>query len=110
MRNQPVAQPDMGIVSFAILLEGVRRRARTRVRNGEVTERVLATQAAVSQPYLHNVLKGVRQMTPKLADRLLKELDLTIEDLLAEAAHSPPRMGPEPEGVRPRQRRVTASR
>jgi transcriptional regulator with XRE-family HTH domain len=55
---------------------------RTRVRNGEVTERGLALRAGISQPYLHNVLKGARQMTPDLADRLLRELNLKVADLL----------------------------
>ena len=64
------------------LLGLVRATVRTRVRNGEVTERGLALRAGISQPYLYNVLKGARQMTTDLADRLLRELDLTVADLL----------------------------
>ncbi len=73
-------EPDAA--SFADLLGLVRATVRTRVRNGEVTERGLALRAGISQPYLHNVLKGARQMTPDLADRLLRQLDLTVVDLL----------------------------
>lgn len=68
--------------SFANLLGLVRATVRARVRNGEVTERGLALRAGISQPYLHNVLKGARQMTPDLADRLLRELDMSVTDLL----------------------------
>ena len=73
---------------FADLLHLARLEVRGRVRNGLVTERGLATKAGVSQPYLHNVLKGVRQMTPDLADRLLRELDFGVADLLADHART----------------------
>lgn len=70
--------------SFAELLDLVREEVRTRVRNGQATERGLALRAGVSQPYLHNVLKGARQMTPDLADRLMRELNLTVTDLFVQ--------------------------
>ena len=73
---------------FGELLKLVRIEARGRVRNGQATERGLAIKAGVSQPYLHNVLKGVRQMTPDLADRLLRELDFSVADLLADHARA----------------------
>ncbi len=54
--------------------------ARERVRAGEFTERGLARIAGVSQPHMHNVLKGIRALSPDSADRLLRALRLTIPD------------------------------
>jgi transcriptional regulator with XRE-family HTH domain len=70
--------------SFAELLDLVREEVRTRVRNGQTTERGLAMRVGISQPYLHNVLKGARQMTPDLADRLMLDLNLTVTDLFVQ--------------------------
>jgi hypothetical protein len=44
----------------------------------------------VSQPQIHNVLKGVRKLTPELADRILQSFEMTVLDLLGSseiAAH-----------------------
>jgi hypothetical protein len=41
-----------------------------KIRNGEFTERGLARVLGVSQPQLHNVLKGARPLKPKFC-RLL---------------------------------------
>jgi transcriptional regulator with XRE-family HTH domain len=96
-------------VSFVVLLDAARRQARARVRNGEITERALAARAGISQPYLHNVLKGARQMPPALADRLLKELGLKLEDLLPDAIG--PRLRPgSDDGGTPQRRPAAASR
>ena len=54
-----------------------------KIRNGEFTERGLARQVGVSQPQLHNVLKGARALKFELADELLRHLDLTLLDLLS---------------------------
>ncbi len=83
------------------LLEEIRRR----IRNGEYTERGLARLAGISQPHLHNLLKGVRDLTTASADSLLTALDIGIPDLttvaeLGEAleakrmANHPSRMAP----------------
>ncbi len=48
--------------------------ARERVRAGEFTERALARIAEVSQPHMHNVLKGIRALSPDSADRLMRAL------------------------------------
>ena len=37
-------------------------RLRDMVRNGELTERALARTTGVSQPHIHNVLKGKREL------------------------------------------------
>lgn len=36
----------------------------------------------ISQPQMHNVLKGVRKLTPELADHLLQCFDMTVLDLV----------------------------
>lgn len=54
--------------------------ARERVRAGEFTERGLARIAGLSQPHMHNVLKGIRLMSPDSADRLMRALGLSIPD------------------------------
>jgi transcriptional regulator with XRE-family HTH domain len=60
------------------LIEAVRRR----IRAGEITERALARKAGLSQPHLHNILKGVRALNPETGDQLLETVGLTITDLL----------------------------
>jgi hypothetical protein len=58
------------------------RHLNQRVQCGEVTERGLASRAGLSQPHLHNVLKGKRFLSWKSADALLRELQLDLLDLL----------------------------
>jgi transcriptional regulator with XRE-family HTH domain len=60
------------------LLENVRRRIRT----GELTERALARKAGLSQPHLHNILKGVRALNIDTGDQLMLHLGITLTDLL----------------------------
>ena len=52
------------------------------VRSGEVTERGLARLTRVSQPHMHNVLKGKRTLSPETADKILLHLRLDLLDLL----------------------------
>jgi len=59
-----------------------------KIRDGEFTERGLARQIGVSQPQLHNVLKGARVLKPELGDRLLRHLGLTVLDLLSAREYS----------------------
>ncbi len=61
------------------LLECIRKR----VQNGEVTERKLAGMSGISQPHIHNLLKGARGLSPGIADRILRTLDMSVFDLLA---------------------------
>jgi len=61
-----------------------------RVHCGELTERGLARHTGISQPHLHNMLKGARVLSPQMADILLHYLHITLLDLLDEnelAAH-----------------------
>ncbi len=52
-----------------------------RVRSGELTERRLARLTGVSQPHIHNVLKGARIFSPETADQILENLRISIFDL-----------------------------
>ncbi len=54
---------------------------RNQVRNGELTERGLARLIGISQPHAHNVLKGVRTLSPEVFDLVLKYLHLSLLDL-----------------------------
>jgi len=67
-------------VTFELLLLRLRGLLREKVRNGELTERGMARATGVSQPHLHNILKGIRVLPPELADELLAlaGLDLFI--------------------------------
>jgi transcriptional regulator with XRE-family HTH domain len=57
-------------------------RLRQRIRSGEVTERGLARLCGVSQPHLHNVLKGKRLFSIEMADEILRNLHMDVLDLL----------------------------
>ena len=54
----------------------------TRIRNGDFTERGLAKILGISQPQIHNVLKGARNLRPELADRLIRKFEMSVLDLL----------------------------
>src|SRR5579885_3347408 len=43
--------------------------------------RRLARLTGVSQPHIHNILKGIRTLTPDVADLVLEHLDLDLLDL-----------------------------
>lgn len=55
---------------------------RAQVRNGVITERALARLIGMSQPHLHNVLKGTRTLGAEMIDRCLYQLRLSVLDLL----------------------------
>jgi transcriptional regulator with XRE-family HTH domain len=60
------------------LLEELRRR----VRSGEATERGLARVCGISQPHLHNVLKGKRVLSVEKADMVLERLQIDLLQLV----------------------------
>ncbi len=72
----------MSFLSFALLQERLVEVLRSRVRNGETTERGLAKLTGVSQPHMHNVLKGQRLLSGELADLILQTLHLSALDLM----------------------------
>jgi transcriptional regulator with XRE-family HTH domain len=53
-----------------------------RVQGGELTERGIARITGVSQPHIHNVLKGKRLFSAVTADAVLRELQLDLLDLI----------------------------
>jgi transcriptional regulator with XRE-family HTH domain len=76
-----------------MLIEDLLVRLRTllveRVRNGELTERGLARRIGISQAHMHNVLKGVRILTPEVADLILLEIQMSASDLMEYAPLAP---------------------
>lgn len=69
---------------------------RTRIRNGELSERGLARMVGASQPHLHNVIKGIRTLSPEMGDRILAGLGMTVLDLIGEAGRPAALSGPGP--------------
>ena len=66
---------------FEQLQERLLVRLRSRIQNGELTERSLAKLTGISQPHIHNVLKGARNFSPDNADFILRRMNLEILDL-----------------------------
>jgi len=54
---------------------------RDRIHNGELTERGFARLIGISQPHAHNVLKGVRSLSPQIFDSILKTFNMSLLDL-----------------------------
>jgi antitoxin component HigA of HigAB toxin-antitoxin module len=55
---------------------------RTLIRSGDATERGLARMTGVSQPHMHNVLKGKRLLSLEMADQVLAQLHLDVLDFI----------------------------
>jgi hypothetical protein len=69
-------------MNFRDLQDRLTANLRERVRGGEVTERGLARLTRVSQPHLHNVLKGKKLLSTDMADQVLHHLRMDILDLV----------------------------
>ena len=76
-------------VTFSLLRARLLHILRYRINNGEFTERGLARLTGISQPQVHNILKGARNLTPEAADLLLSRLEMTVLDLLTPADVAP---------------------
>jgi hypothetical protein len=76
------SHPSLAEVNFDALQTRLIALVNYRIRNGEFTERGLARMLQVSQPQMHNVLKGHRRLQWGLADALLRKLSITIMDLI----------------------------
>jgi hypothetical protein len=76
--------PAQEKITFRLLETRLIKIVNARIQNGELTERGLAKLLGISQPHIHNVLKGVRKLREELADRLLWAFGLNIIDLLDE--------------------------
>jgi hypothetical protein len=75
---------------------------RSRLRNGEWTERGFARRVGISQPHIHNILNGTRPLTQEKADRILTHLSLDLLALAgaAELHRALESLDPETEGAR----------
>jgi hypothetical protein len=71
-------------MNFEFLQHRLIAHVQDRVQRGELTERGLARRTGISQPHLHNILKGVRVLSPQIGDVLLRHLHITVLDLLRE--------------------------
>ena len=69
-------------ITFFLLQERLLGFVLQRVKNGDFTERGLARLIGVSQPQIHNVLKGKRRLQPSLADRIMEKFEIEVLDLL----------------------------
>jgi hypothetical protein len=78
-KEETLPVPGLYIAEFCQRLTEL---ARQRVRAGEVSERELARRASISQPHMHNVLKGIRVLSPEAADRLMQALNMTVPQVL----------------------------
>jgi hypothetical protein len=79
---------DVTAPNFGMLQSLLIRHLRQRIHSGEITERSLARVIGISQPHLHNVLKGKRLLSLEMADRVLSHLHLDLRSLL-ELAEDP---------------------
>ena len=55
---------------------------RDRIRSGQLSERGLARLTGISQPHIHNVLKGKRSFSIEISDTILFFLKIDIQDLI----------------------------
>jgi transcriptional regulator with XRE-family HTH domain len=69
-------------VDFRLLQMRLVSHVRARVRNGEISERSLARFTGISQPHIHNVLKGARLLSAEMADQMMGRLHIDLSDLI----------------------------
>jgi antitoxin component HigA of HigAB toxin-antitoxin module len=69
-------------VNFRELQRRLVAHLRRLVRSGDATERGLARLTGVSQPHMHNVLKGKRLLSLEMADQIVAQLDLDLLDFV----------------------------
>jgi plasmid maintenance system antidote protein VapI len=68
-------------VTFATMQRRMVAYIRGLMANGELTERGLARLVGVSQPHMHNVLKGARTLSPEVGDQISSVLGLSLLEL-----------------------------
>lgn len=73
---------DSNRVTFAVIQKRLLEVLRLKLRNGDFTERGLARVVGLSQPHIHNVLKGARVLSSDVGDLLITSLDLSLIELL----------------------------
>jgi len=72
-------------MDFRELQQRLVARLRARIHSGELTERGLARMGGISQPHLHNVLKGKRLLSADMADEIMHRLHMDLLDLIQPA-------------------------
>jgi antitoxin component HigA of HigAB toxin-antitoxin module len=72
-------------VNFRELQRRLVAHLHTLVRSGDATERGLARLTGVSQPHMHNVLKGKRLLSLEMADQVVARLHLDLLDFIEPA-------------------------
>jgi hypothetical protein len=70
---------------------------RKRMQNGDLSERSLAFLTGISQPHIHNVLKGDRILSLSATDLILRRIQIGVEDLLTAGDNVTRRAGGAPE-------------
>ena len=75
----------METITFGTLQARLLAVVKNRIQNGEFTERGLARIVGISQPQMHNVLKGARTLQMDLADKIMAKLGLTATHLFEPA-------------------------
>jgi hypothetical protein len=73
-------------MTFAALQERLLEIVRERIRNGALSERQLAKLSGISQPHMHNILKGKRVLQTRLGDEILRQLRMNTADLTTSAS------------------------
>lgn len=79
------SQSAAGPLLFSLLQRRLLEVVNERIANGEFTERGFARFLGISQPQIHNILKGARKLSPETADLILTRLNLSVLDLLTES-------------------------
>lgn len=69
-------------MQFAELHRRFLHHLKAKVASGELTERSLARMTGISQPHIHNVLKGKRSFSVEMADAILYHLEMDLLDLI----------------------------
>ena len=67
---------------FAELQRRLIAALQSRLRNGELTERRLARLTGISQPHIHNVLRGKRTLSFRTADLIQERACISFVELL----------------------------
>ncbi|MBE0660609.1 MAG: helix-turn-helix transcriptional regulator [Bryobacteraceae bacterium] len=68
-------------VTFAAMQRRMVAYIRGLMADGELTERGLARMVGVSQPHIHNVLKGARSLSPEIGDQISGVLGISLLEL-----------------------------
>lgn len=68
-------------VTFTTMQRRMVAYIRRLMANGDLTERGLARLVGVSQPHIHNVLKGARTLSPEIGDQIANVLGISLLEL-----------------------------